>query len=212
VCFGFRIGIDALHDSGAFFFFLFLCIYSSAILLLTASLMIQSPEMIALAKAISRLVGWAYVLCWSLSFYPQPINNWKRKSTQGLAIDFPTMNLLGFTSYTISTGAFLFSPTIRSQYAHRHPLSPETTVRFNDFAFAAHALVMCFVGYSQFWPSIWGFNVGLRQRVSRVALALVASSILLVIFMIFYIGLRTPSGGNDSDDWAWIDLVSTLIK
>jgi hypothetical protein len=42
------------------FFFLFLfCIYASAILLLIASPMIQSPEMIALAKAISRLVGWS---------------------------------------------------------------------------------------------------------------------------------------------------------
>lgn len=122
------------------------------------------------------------------------------------------MNLLGFSCYAISTAAFLFSPTIKAQYAHRHPLSPETTVRFNDFAFAAHAVIMCVVGYSQFWPSIWGFNVGLRQRVSRYAIGLVTGSILILMFMIYYISFHTPTGGNDADDWAWIDLVNFKLS
>src|ERR1700709_1477085 len=93
-------------------------------------------------------------LCWSGSFYPQPLLNYRRRSTHGLAIDFPTMNVLGFTVYTISTASFLWSPTIRSQYAERHPASPTPTVRFNDFAFAAHSAVLCLLIYIQFFPSI----------------------------------------------------------
>ncbi|KAJ4374219.1 hypothetical protein N0V83_002960 [Neocucurbitaria cava] len=100
-----------------------------------------NSELVAFAKAISRVLGWAYFLCWSGSFYPQPISNYFRKSTTGLAIDFPTLNVLGFICYTVNTAAFLYSPTIREQYADRHPDSPETTVRFNDFLFAAHGAV-----------------------------------------------------------------------
>ncbi|KNG45855.1 37s ribosomal protein rsm22 [Stemphylium lycopersici] len=78
----------------------------------------------------------------SLSFYPQPLSNYARKSTLGLAIDFPTLNVLGFFCYTISTASFLYSPTIKLQYAARHPEAPTTTVRFNDFLFAAHGAVL----------------------------------------------------------------------
>ncbi|CAN9320784.1 unnamed protein product [Alternaria alternata] len=101
----------------------------------------------------------------SLSFYPQPISNYIRKSTLGLAIDFPTLNVLGFTCYTISTACFLYSPTIKSQYAYRHPEAPQTTVRFNDFLFAAHGAVMCVIIYSQFFEKIWGFEIGKRQKI-----------------------------------------------
>ncbi|KAF2665601.1 L-cystine transporter-like protein [Microthyrium microscopicum] len=171
--------------------------------------MVKSPEILAFVNALSRLLGWTYFLAWSISFYAQPYLNWQRKSTQGLAIDFPTLNLLGFVCYTISTASFLWSPTIRSQYAARHPASPKTTVRFNDFAFALHAAIMCIVTYSQFYSSLWGFSVGRRQRASRGVLGIVLASILSTIVIVFVIA-GTPGGGNDPDGWAWIDLIYTL--
>lgn len=141
------------------------------------------------------------------SFYPQPIENYLRKSTLGLAIDFPTLNVLGFTCYTISTAAFLYSPTIQSQYAIRHPDAPTTTVRFNDFLFAAHGAVMCVIIYSQFFPRIWGFTVGKMQRVSRVILAVWWGCVLSVIGTIFLVVSRGQQGGDDATSWAWIDVV-----
>lgn len=45
--------------------------------------------------AISVLFGWVYTTCWSLSFYPQPLLNYRRKSTAGSTIDFPFINTLG---------------------------------------------------------------------------------------------------------------------
>jgi cystinosin len=128
-----------------------------------------------------------------------------------LAIDFPTLNLLGFTTYTISTAAFLWSPTVKAQYASRHPETPETTVRFNDFAFAAHAFVLCVVIYSQFFPSIWGLDVGRRQKASRFVLGIVFGSVIAVFFSVVLVLISNAKG---VDDWEWIDVVrfQTLLR
>ncbi|KAF2655033.1 L-cystine transporter-like protein [Lophiostoma macrostomum CBS 122681] len=172
--------------------------------------MAATVELVAFARAVSRLLGWAYFLSWSGSFYPQPVSNWRRRSTLGLAIDFPTLNVLGFVSYAISTGAFLYSPTIRSQYAFRHPESPETTVRFNDFLFAAHGAVMCIVIYSQFFPSVWGFKVDARQRASLAVLGIFWGCIVGILVTLCTVQLRGRDGGYDAHGWAWLDVIYAL--
>ncbi|KAF2435409.1 L-cystine transporter-like protein [Tothia fuscella] len=166
-----------------------------------------SEQLVAFAKGVSTLLGWIYVLAWSLSFYPQPWFNWKRKSTHGLAIDFPTCNVLGFTSYTISNAAFLYSSVVRQQYAYRHPLSPKPTVRFNDLAFAIHGAVLCVITYSQFFPKIWGFKVGSVQKASRIVLGIFWGSILAVTITVVLVRTRGRDNGYDPSDWAWIDVI-----
>jgi uncharacterized protein with PQ loop repeat len=162
-------------------------------------------------RAVSRLIGWIYILCWSLSFYPQPLLNWRRRSTKGLAIDFPFLNVLGFAAYTISTASFLYSPTIREQYAFRHPTSPETTVRFNDFVFALHGAVLCVVTYSQFFPGIWGLEVGSRQRASRFVLGIFWGCLISVTAVAVVVRTGRTSG-YDPGEWAWIDLVRHMAR
>ncbi|EOA81280.1 hypothetical protein ACJQWK_10657 [Exserohilum turcicum] len=169
-----------------------------------------SPELEAFARALSRVLGWAYFLAWSLSFYPQPISNYVRKSTLGLAIDFPTLNVLGFACYTVSTASFLYSPTIKTQYAQRHPDAPQTTVRFNDFLFAAHGAVMCVIIYSQFFESIWGFEVGRRQRVSRAILGVWWACVVAVLGVVVLVRVQGVHGGYSAEGWAWIDVIYTL--
>ena len=44
---------------------------------------------------LSAIFGWVYFLCWSASFYPQPLLNWYRRSTSGTTVDFPLINSLG---------------------------------------------------------------------------------------------------------------------
>lgn len=148
------------------------------------------------------------MLSWSASFYPQIIINYRRKSTSGLSIDTPTINTLGFACYTIYTGAFLYAPVIRAQYAARHPTSEEPTVRFNDLAFAVHAVVLCFIIYTQFWPSIWGLRVSRFQRISKTMLGLFWGSVLAPLVVICIVLMRSPDGGYDPSTWAWIDVVS----
>ena len=147
------------------------------------------------------------VYSWSASFYPQPLLNWKRKSTAGLTVDFPALNVVGFVSYSISTACFLYSPTIREQYAQRHPRAPEPTVRFNDFAFAAHAMLMVAMTYSQFYAVIWKFEVPKEQRTSSI----VRGIILGCIFAVLMASVRAAVLGLDHDShletWTWIDVV-----
>lgn len=115
--------------------------------------------------------------------------------------------MLGFTAYTISTGAFLYSPTIRSQYAFRHPAAPEPTVRFNDFLFALHGAVLCIITYSQFYARLWGFKVGPMQRTSNPIIAIFWGSILGVLVTASIVLSRGKDGGFDPRGWAWIEVV-----
>ena len=136
--------------------------------------------------------------------------NIQRRTTQGLTPDFPLLNVFGFSCYTISTAAFLYSPAVRSQYAARHPISPEPTVRFNDLAFGVHAWLLCVIVYSQFFPSLWGWKktAGVRRHVNKVSLGLVCGSFLAVAITI---GIVVTSGNTGEDangrDWASIDVV-----
>jgi len=149
-------------------------------------------------------------LSWSASFYPQPRMNWKRKSTLGLAIDFPLLNVVGFLCYSISSCGFLYSTTIRSQYAARHPASPEPTVQFNDVAFGVHAVVLVVLTYSQFFPQLWGFKVSSRQRAAKPVLGIVWGSVLAVLAVMAVVVHRSGWRQQDPQDWAWVDVLYTL--
>ena len=158
----------------------------------------------------NRLCGWLYFSAWSLSFYPQIILNIKRRTTQGLTPDFPLLNVVGFSCYTITQAVFLYSPVVRAQYAARHPVSPEPTVRFNDLAFGAHALILCVIVYSQFYPGLWGWKKapGVRRHINKVSLGIVWGSVLAVAITIAIVLAFGNSGkGDDGRSWAWIDVV-----
>ncbi|KAH1487153.1 hypothetical protein LV164_000875 [Aspergillus fumigatus] len=150
------------------------------------------------------------MFCWSASFYPQPISNFRRRSTVGLAIDFPTINVLGFVCYTAYTSAFLYSPVIRRQYAARHPSDEESTVRFNDFAFALHAVILSTLVYTQFWPKIWGFKVSRFQTVSKPVLGLFWGSNAAIGIVVCIVLVKSPDRGYDPSTWAWIDVIYAL--
>jgi len=146
-------------------------------------------------------------LSWSLSFYPQPLLNYSRKSTSGLTVDFPLLNVLGFACYTTYTSTLLFNQSIRKQYAARHPRSPEPTVRVNDFAFALHALVICIVTYSQFWSSLWDFQHLPGKRASRVVQGMFCGSIASLIVVALIVA-SSNMGSSLSKDWGALDVVS----
>lgn len=121
--------------------------------------------------------------------------------------DFPLLNCFGFFCYTLSTALFLYSSTIRHQYAIRHPASPEPTVRFNDLAFGSLGLVMSVVCYSQFWPRLWGWDPGatIHRRITRVTLALIYGG----FFAMSILAIMVLAMGNDTTGkgWSWLDAV-----
>lgn len=152
-------------------------------------------------------MGWLYVYSWSASFYPQPLLNWRRQSTAGLTVDYPALNVIGFVSYTISTTCFLYSPKIKGQYALRHPLAPEPTVRFNDLAFAAHATLMVIVTYSQFYAAIWKLDVPTDQRTSSVIRAIITGCIFAVVLASSKAAANDANNDPNAEAWTWIDVI-----
>ena len=120
--------------------------------------------------------------------------------------------MFGFACYSLSSILFLYSPVILKQYAIRHPLSPEPTVRFNDVAFGVHALVLCVVTYSQFWPRLWGWKqtTGVQRHANRTTLGLLVGGLLGVALTIVIVLARSGNGDpSDGRQWAWIDVVSS---
>lgn len=133
----------------------------------------------------------------------------QRKSTVGLTVDFPLLNVLGFTCYTTSTAAFLFNRTIRHQYAVRNPHAPVPTVRPNDFAFALHALIICLVTASQLWSRLWGFEVVPGRRATRFTQCLFLGSIAGVLIIWITVAILDHDR-HDPSSWAEIDVVGTM--
>ena len=102
-------------------------------------------------RILSSIIGYTYFCAWSISFYPQVILNYKRKSTAGLSSDFSVLNVAGFGCYATYTLCMYWSPAIQKQYKDRYGDDAEITVQSNDVAFALHALVLCVVQLTQIW-------------------------------------------------------------
>jgi cystinosin len=108
---------------------------------------------------ISSCVGYTYFLCWSVSFYPQVVTNYKRKTTDGLSLDFCALNVIGFGCYAAYNLALFYSSVVQQQYRERHGHGSVVTVQSNDVAFAVHAFVLSSLTLLQI-----GYYDGFRSR------------------------------------------------
>jgi cystinosin len=99
-------------------------------------------------RAVSSAIGYTYFICWSVSFYPQALSNFSRKSTQGLSPDFCGLNVIGFACYSVYNLTFFCSASIQEMYKERHGGSG-ITVQSNDVAFAVHAFLFASLTFFQ---------------------------------------------------------------
>ena len=83
---------------------------------------------------LSHVLGWIYFAAWSVSFYGQVIENFRRKSVSGLNFDFEIYNLVGFSTYTIYN--------IRGYVDDQLGTG---IVQIQDIVFACHALLLTIV-------------------------------------------------------------------
>ncbi|KAF9331288.1 hypothetical protein BGZ91_012177 [Linnemannia elongata] len=147
---------------------------------------------------LSHLIGWAYFIAWSASFYPQAILNWRRKTVQGLSMDFVHLNVVGFLFYSIFNLAFFFSTEIQEEYKRRND-GQKNLVRANDVFFAVHALILATFTLVQTW--VYKRDEG--QRVSGFAWAFLLSSGVSVLVLVG----RALSGVGS---YEWIDILYFL--
>ncbi|KAK4163583.1 hypothetical protein QBC43DRAFT_263856 [Cladorrhinum sp. PSN259] len=163
-------------------------------------------------EVISALFGWVYFILWSLSFYPQSMLNYRRRSTSGTTVDFPFINCLGFTAYAVSNFALYYSPLIRAQYAARYKgLTP--TVQFNDITFALNGIFMSIITTSQyFFPRVWGFTPSKGNKPSRFILGIFFGCVVGVIVVIFVV-LGSPERDSHQGaihSWVWLDVIYAI--
>mmetsp|Transcript_18881 Transcript_18881/g.53027 ORF Transcript_18881/g.53027 Transcript_18881/m.53027 type:complete len:291 (+) Transcript_18881:71-943(+) len=93
-------------------------------------------------SVLSNVVGWSYVVVWSISFYPQLILNWQRQAVTGLSFSFLYLNLIGYVAYSIYNTVLFYSPIVKAEYCDQHPDSQRIPVHLNDVIFALHGLVL----------------------------------------------------------------------
>ena len=89
-------------------------------------------------EIISIIFGWIYFIAWSLSFYPQAILNYEKKSVAGFSIEFAILNVSGFFFYAMySTGGFIY------------PHLGTGIIQTNDLVFALHAFFLSSIHLTQ---------------------------------------------------------------
>jgi len=155
---------------------------------------------------VSTIVGWIYFVAWSVSFYPQIIENFRRKSVIGLNFDFLSLNVVGFTVYGFFNVGLFWIPSIQDEYFKIHPQGVNP-VQANDVFFTIHAVFACIITIIQCKIYQRG-----GQRVSRICLGLLA-----IIFV--FLGVSLICSAASVLSWlnflyfcSYVKLGITLIK
>ena len=76
-------------------------------------------------------------------------------------------------------------------------------------AFALHALVLCILTWSQFWPSLWRFEKR-KVRLGKGVWGIILGCFIGIAWVVGMVKRKGLDDGNDAYSWAWIDVVSIL--
>ncbi|XP_036613944.1 cystinosin [Trichosurus vulpecula] len=155
---------------------------------------------------LSQVIGWIYFVAWSVSFYPQVFENWKRKSVVGLSFDFIALNLTGFIAYAMFNVCLFWVPYIKEQFLHEHPTGVNP-VDSNDVFFSLHAVVLTLVVIGQCCLYERG-----SQRVSRASVGFLVLAWLFALIMMFVALGGAISWLQFLFCFSYIKLAVTLIK
>ncbi|XP_020389475.2 cystinosin [Rhincodon typus] len=124
---------------------------------------------------INQVIGWIYFVAWSISFYPQVIENWRRRSVIGLNFDFLALNVTGHLAYGVFNISLFWIPNIKKQFLERNP-NGVNPVEANDVFFSIHAILL--TTFTIFQCLIYERG---SQKVSKIATLLVVGSWLCAL-------------------------------
>lgn len=157
-------------------------------------------------QVLYNVFGWIAFFSWSISFYPQVILNFRRKSVVGLNFDFVVLNLTKHSSYLVYNASLFFSSSVQGQYRKKYGFNQMIPVAANDVAFSTHAVLL--TAFTLFQIAIYDRG---HQKVSKTCIAIVAIAWLVVAICVF-IALPHHS-------WLWLiscfntlQVVMTVIK
>lgn len=157
-------------------------------------------------EVLYNVLGWIAFCSWSISFYPQVILNFRRKSVVGLNFDFVVLNLIKHSSYLVYNASLFFSSTVQNQYRKKYGLDQLIPVAANDVAFSTHAVLLTAITLLQ----IAIYDRG-HQKVSKTCSVIVAVALLSISVCVF---ISVPH-----HSWLWLvscfnalQVVMTVIK
>lgn len=157
---------------------------------------------------INSIIGWVYFVAWSISFYPQVFENWRRKSVVGLNFDFLLYNITGFLVYGFFNVGMYWVDNVKDEYMSQHPrgINP---VQLNDVIFTLHAVFVTIITIIQCFIYDRG-----SQKISKFCLTLVSLAWLFIIVTLFVVIF-----GDNLISWlqylyyfSYIKLGVTIIK
>ncbi|XP_060797624.1 cystinosin isoform X2 [Neoarius graeffei] len=155
---------------------------------------------------IIKIIGWIYFLAWSISFYPQAYENWKRKSVVGLSFDFLTLNLTGFIAYGVFNIGLFWIPYIKEEFLKTYP-NGVNPVDSSDVFFSLHAVVLTLVYICQCTMYERG-----GQKVSKVAIFFLVVAWTFAFVTLFVAVAQKISWLTYLYYFSYIKLGITLIK
>ncbi|XP_067824067.1 cystinosin-like [Heptranchias perlo] len=155
---------------------------------------------------ICQAIGWIYFLAWSISFYPQVIENWRRKSVVGLSFDFLALNLTGHIAYGVFNIGLFWIPYIKNLFLKDNP-GGVNPVEASDVFFSLHAVLLTVITICQCCLYERG-----EQRVSRVATGLLLTGWLFALIALFVTIAHKITWLQYLYAFSYIKLVVTLIK
>lgn len=157
-------------------------------------------------EVLYNVLGWVAFASWSISFYPQVILNFRRKSVVGLNFDFVLLNLTKHSSYLIYNASVFFSSAVQRQYRKKYGFDEMIPVAANDVAFSIHAVLLTAITLFQ----IAIYDRG-SQKVSRSCMAILSVAWLAIAICVF---IAIPK-----HSWLWLvscfstmQVIMTVIK
>jgi cystinosin len=158
-------------------------------------------------RSVSGIVGWIYFMAWSISFYPQVFINARRKSVVGLSFEYPVLNLLGFTCYSVYNSEYFWNSSIRADYARTHS-GEMPSVQSNDVFFGLHAVLLTLI-------ILWQITVYDRGQQTVATWCWVVLAVLLLAI----VGVGIVTGTTTMLSWldylvflSYVKLAITLMK
>ncbi|XP_068126817.1 cystinosin [Hyperolius riggenbachi] len=157
-------------------------------------------------QVLEQVIGWIYFFAWSVSFYPQVFENWRRKSVVGLSFDFLALNLTGFIAYSVFNVGLYWIPYTREQFLQVYP-NGVIPVDANDVFFSLHAALLTVITIIQCCIYERG-----GQTVSKVFIGVLIVAWLFAFSMLFVAVAGRVTWLQFLFCFSYIKLAITLMK
>jgi len=157
---------------------------------------------------VSAALGWSYFLAWSVSFYPQVAQNFRRRSVRGLSFDYQLLNVTGFACYFVFNAAYYGSRHVRAEYRDEHE-GNDAAVELNDVVFAGHAAIITVVTLVQI-AAFWDYPP--LDRSERWLRCAVTCAVALVLIMAFGMAITIWATSERYVTWLAYCLTLSQVK